>query len=215
MSTSPWPAGSLADEVAEILRDRIADGRLAAGAALTQRRLAADLDVTCAVVGEALRMLHREGLVDTARAGRAMRVAAPDRSRLVATYAVREVLDGLAAGLAAAHAGPGTERRCRAALEEQRAALRSEDQLHWMRADVAFHAAVCDGSGNPVLRAQMWALRGAPRSTPLLGSARISLATEEHQAILSAVCRGDPQVAEHAARTHVRRTVEALRRLGP
>jgi DNA-binding GntR family transcriptional regulator len=208
-----WTANHLADEVAEILRDRIVEGRLAPHVPLIQRRLAQDLDVTRAVVGEALRMLYREGLVETVRAGGAMRVAAPDRSWLVATYAVREVLDGLAAGLAARHAGAGIQRRCQAALNEQRAALRSDNQLHWMRADVSFHSAVCDGSGNRALHAPMAAVRSTSRSTMLLGPVRMGQATEEHEAILSAISRRNPDAAEHAARAHVRRTIAALQQL--
>jgi DNA-binding GntR family transcriptional regulator len=209
---SPWPTGQPADDVVEILRDRIVEGRLAPGAPLTQRRLAQDLDISRAVVGEALRRLQREGLVQALRSGAAMQVTAPDRSGLLAAYAVREVLDGLAARLAARHAGPGAERRCRAALDSQHAALRSHDRLHWMRADISFHDAVCDGSGNRALQAQMWAVRSTSRSTMLLGPLRMSRATEEHEAILAAVCRGDPGAAERAARRHVRRTIAALRR---
>jgi DNA-binding GntR family transcriptional regulator len=212
-SASPWPTGQPTDEVVEILRDRIVEGRLAARAPLIQRRVAQDLDVSRAVVGEALRTLSREGLVEAPRAGGAMRVTAPDHSSLVATYAVREVLDGLAARLAARHAGPGIERRCRIALDEQHAALRSLDRLHWVRADVSFHAALCDGSGNRTLRAQMRAVSSTSRSTMLLGPPRMPQATKEHEAILVAVCSGDPEAAERAARLHVRRAITALQRL--
>jgi DNA-binding GntR family transcriptional regulator len=212
-SASPLPAGQPTDEVVEILRDRIVEGRLAPRTPLIQRRVAQDLDVSRAVVGEALRILNREGLVEAARAGGVMRITAPDHSSLVATYAVREVLDGLAARLAARHADLATERRCRVALDEQHAALRSHDRLHWMRADVSFHAAVCDGSGNRALQAQMWTVSSTSRSTVLLGPSRMPQATKEHEAILVAVRGGDPEAAECAARLHVRRAIAALQRL--
>ena len=207
-TTVHWQPGSMVDEIAEILRERIVEGRLAPKESLTQRRLAEDLNVTRAVAGEALRMLHREGLLDGA-AG-AMRVAAADGAVLLSAYAVREVLDGLAARLAARHAGPGTERRCQAALNDQRAALGSDDRLHYMRADVSFHAGLIDGSGNPVLRSQWLLVRFTTRSAMLLTPAQLRQGIEDHEAILAVVGRGEPEPAEHAARAHVRATIDAL-----
>ena len=114
-STSRSTTAQLVDETVEILRERIVEGRLAGETPLTQRRLAADLNVARAVIGEALRMLYREGLVDTGGRSTTMRVAPAVSSSLLSAYAVREVLDGLAARLAASYAGPGIQRRCRAA----------------------------------------------------------------------------------------------------
>jgi DNA-binding GntR family transcriptional regulator len=211
--TEQWETGSLADEIAEILRERIVEGRLAPQQSLTQRRLAEDLNVTRAVAGEALRMLHREGLVDSTTAG--MRVAAADGAVLLSAYAVREVVDGLAARLAARHAGAGTERRCQAALAEHRAAINSGDRLRYMRADISFHASLVEGSGNPVLRSHWWLLRFTTRSAMLLTPAQLQRAIEEHEAILTAVRRGEPEQAERAARTHVRATIDALAQISP
>jgi DNA-binding FadR family transcriptional regulator len=129
-TASHWQTGSMVDEIAEILRERIVEGRLAPQQPLTQRRVAEDLDVTRATAGEALRMLRREGLVDSS-AG-TMRVAAADSAVLLPAYAVREMVDGLAAGLAACHSGAGTQRRCRAALEELRAAAELGDRSRSM-----------------------------------------------------------------------------------
>jgi DNA-binding GntR family transcriptional regulator len=175
---------------------------------LTQRRLAEDLSVTRAVAGEALRTLHREGLLDST-AG-TMRVAAADGAVLRSAYAVREVIDGLAAGLAARHAGPGTERRCQAALDNHRAAVEAGDRLNSMRADISFHAGLVDGSGNPVLRSHWLLVRFTTRSAMLLTPTQLQGSIEEHEAILSAVSRGEPERAEQAARAHVRATIDRL-----
>jgi len=210
-TTAHWQTSSMVDEAAEILRERIVEGRLAPQEQLTQRRLAEDLSVTRAVAGEALRTLHREGLLDST-AG-TMRVAAADGAVLRSAYAVREVIDGLAAGLAARHAGPGTERRCQAALDNHRAAVEAGDRLNSMRADISFHAGLVDGSGNPVLRSHWLLVRFTTRSAMLLTAARPPGAVAEHQAILSAVSRGEPEQAERTARAHVRATVDALLRV--
>jgi DNA-binding GntR family transcriptional regulator len=212
-TTTHWPTGSMVDEAAEILRERIVEGRLAPQEQLTQRRLAEDLSVTRAVAAEALRTLHREGLLDST-AG-TMRVAAADGAVLRSAYAVREVIDGLAAGLAASHAGPGTERRCQAALDNHRVALEAGDRLNSMRADISFHAGLVDGSGNPVLRSHWLPLRFTTRSAMLLTPAQLQGSIEEHEAILIAVSRGEPEQAERVARAHVRATIDALAQLSP
>jgi DNA-binding GntR family transcriptional regulator len=165
------------------------------------------------VVGEALRTLRREGLVDFGRAGARTRVAAPDRCVFLSAYEPREVVDGLAARLATGRVGPPIEKRCGAVLEEQRAAVRSEDRLRYMRANVSFHATIIDGSGNPLLRKYLWLVRSTSRSAVLLGFDRMSEAVEEHERILAAVCRDDPESAEQVARAHVRATIEALERV--
>jgi DNA-binding GntR family transcriptional regulator len=207
-ATPQWQTGSMVDEIAEILRERIVEGRLVSQEPLTQRRVAEDLNVTRVVAGEALRMLYREGLVDSA-AG-AMRVAAAQGAPLLSALAVREVVDGLAARLAARHAGPGTHRRCREARDELRAAILAGDRLRSMRADVSFHASVVDGSGNPVLRSHWLLVRFTTRSAVLLTPTHLQGAIEDHEAILLAVSRCDPEGAEHAARAHVRATIDAL-----
>jgi DNA-binding GntR family transcriptional regulator len=207
---SEWPSGPLVDEIAGVLRERIIEGRYATDAPLSQRALARELHVARGVVGEALRLLRREGLVDIPRAGTGVRVAAPDRSAFLSAYAVREAIDGLAARLAAARARPAIKGRSTAALEEQRIAVSSEDRVRYMRANLLFHVAMIDGSGNPLLRNHIWLVRSTSRSAMLLGLGRMRRAVEEHEAILAAVSRGEPDDAERAARAHVRATIEAL-----
>lgn len=209
-AASDWSDGSLVDEIADVLRERIIEGRYAFDTPLSQRGLAEELSVARGVVAEALRMLRREGLVDVRRGGEAARVAAADRPVFLSAYEVREVIDGLAARLAAANAGRAIEQRCRAALDAQRAAMTSGDRLAYMRANVSFHAAIIDRSGNPLLRKHMWLLRSTSRSAGLLGSERMRRALEEHQAILAAVSGRHLERAEHAAREHVRATIRAL-----
>jgi DNA-binding GntR family transcriptional regulator len=209
-TASEWTSGSLVDEIADVLRERIIEGQYAADAPLSQRGLAKELSVARGVVGEALRTLRREGLVDLGRAGATTRVVAPDRSVFLSAYEPRAVIDGLAARLAAGHVGPGIEQRCEGILEEQRAAVNSEDRLRYMRANVSFHTAIIDGSGNPLLRKYQWLVRSTSRSAALLGFERMRQAVEEHGVILAAVCSDDPERAEHVARAHVRATIEAL-----
>jgi DNA-binding GntR family transcriptional regulator len=98
MSAVPeWPSGPLVHEIAGVLRERIIERRDAAEAPLSRRALAKVLTVARGVVGEALRLLRREGLVDITRVGATTRVAAADRWVFLSACAVREIIDGLAA----------------------------------------------------------------------------------------------------------------------
>jgi DNA-binding GntR family transcriptional regulator len=214
-ATSEWPTGPLVDEIACVLRERIIEGHYAAETPLSQRALAKELTVGRGVVGEALRLLRREGLVDVAQAGGITRVAAANQWVFLSACAVREMIDGLAARLAAAHAGPAIAARCEAALAEQQAALSSEDRLWYMRANVEFHSALIDASDNPVLRNHLWLVRSTSRGAVLLRLERMREEIPEHQAILAAVSRGEPEQAELAARAHVRATIEALEQACP
>jgi DNA-binding GntR family transcriptional regulator len=156
-------------------------------------------------------MLFREGLV-VSNAG-TMQVAAAEGAVLSSAYAVREVVDGLAARLAARHSRPGTERRCVAALKDHRAATDADDRLQSMRTDISFHASLVDGSGNPVLRSHWLLVRFTTRSAMLLLTAQLQGAIDEHEAILAAVSGGEPEQAERAARAHVRATIDALQQI--
>ena len=129
-TASHWQTGSMVDEIAEILHERIVEGRLAPQEPLTQWRVAEDPNVTRAMAGEEPRMLRCEVLVDTSAGP--MRVEAADSAVLLSAYAVREMVDGWAAGLAACHIGAGNQRRCRAALEELRAAAEVGDRSRSM-----------------------------------------------------------------------------------
>lgn len=205
-----WPSAPLVDEIAGVLRERIIEGRYTVMAPLSQRALAKELTVARGVVGEALRILRREGLVEIAQVGARTRVAAVDRWVLLSACAVREVIDGLAARLAASRAGPSTSADCKEALREQRVAVRSGDQVGYLRANAAFHAAMIAGSDNPMLRNHMWLVRSTSRGAVLLGPPRMREEIREHEAILAAVARGEPDQAELAARAHVRATIAAL-----
>jgi DNA-binding GntR family transcriptional regulator len=201
-----WPS----DEIAGVLREGIIEGRYAPGTPLIQRALAEQLTASRAAVSEALRLLRREGLVDMPRPGAGARVIRADRSVLLSAYAAREVIDGLAARLAAGHPESTMQGRLAAALAEQRTAANSGDRRRYARANLAFHAAIVYGSGNPLLHSHVWLVRSTSRAAVLLGLERTRHALTEHQAILTAVCGGHAEQAEGAARAHVRTTIEEL-----
>jgi DNA-binding GntR family transcriptional regulator len=209
-----WKARSrLVDEVAEVLRERIYAGHYAAGAPLRQEHLAAELQVSRTPLREALRLLEREGLVRS-EPGRGVRVISIDLASLLDAYAAREMLDGLAARLAAGRAGEADIADLRANIAGQRAALEASDSAAYTEANVAFHSAILDVAGNDFIAGQVTLIPiTAQVFTPAvqLTADRAWEAVSEHERIADAIASGDADAAEREARSHIRRTIDLLR----
>jgi DNA-binding GntR family transcriptional regulator len=199
--TMDVPGDRLVDWVAELLRDRIIEGRYAQDEPLPRRRLGAELNIGTTAVGEALRVLVREGLVLPGRRGE-MRVARHDRALLLDAYELRGVIDGLSARLTAQRRVP-VDRYLENALQDQHAAGDAGDSGRFMRADIAFHAALLNGAGNLLLLAQLPLVRWTCRNAPV-GAQWMRQAIAEHEDIRAAVRDGDPEEAERAAKAHIR-----------
>jgi DNA-binding GntR family transcriptional regulator len=193
----------LVDRIAELMRDRIMEARYAPGEPLPRRRLAEELSVGSTVVGEALRVLGREGLVCPGARGE-MRVTLHDRRLLLDAHDLRSAIEGLGARLAALR-DESFDRALQRALDEQREAIEIDDSRRFVRADIAFHAALLDRSGNLLLRSCVALVRWTSRSAPL-GRPRMRQALAEHEAILAAIRNRDPEEAERAARAHISAT---------
>jgi DNA-binding GntR family transcriptional regulator len=199
----------LVDRVVELLRDRIVAARYAPGEPLPRRRLAEELNLGATVVGEALRVLRREGLVFHGRHGEIC-VCLHDHSLLLDAFELRYVLDGLAARRAAEHGGPLCA-AAKKALADQRAAIAGSDIRRFASADIAFHDALLHGSGNALLPRCISLVRWTSLNAPWDGR-RMRLAFSEHQTIFAAVRIRDAAEAERAAQAHIRLMIDdALR----
>jgi DNA-binding GntR family transcriptional regulator len=203
----------LVDEVVEVLRDRIYEGDYPPGAPIRQEQLAAELNVSRTPLREALRMLEREGLVKVAP-GRGLRVVNADLRELLDAYEAREMVDGLAARLAARRCDPETRAQLEAIVAGQAAALEPWTPVAYTAANVAFHRAIVEASGNEHVVAQLTLVRMTSQIfTPLrlIDNVRAAQAVVEHRAILAAIVAHDEQEAEERARAHIRSTIGSLR----
>ncbi len=89
---------SLSERAYLVIRGRILKGELSLGAALSRRKLAAELGMSLLPVSEALRRLESEGLVESQpRIG--TRVCFPTAQEIRERYEVREALESQAARL--------------------------------------------------------------------------------------------------------------------
>ena len=190
----------LVEQVRARLLDAICDGSLAPGARLTQEELATSLNVSRQPVLQALRLLKNGGFViDAGRRG--LMVAPLDGAMIERVYAVRAVLDGLAARLAAGRKA----RLDHALIDAGRKAAAGSRLAPMIDADMRFHHALYAAADNAFIAESAerhWQhIRRAMGAVLRVASTRTSV-WDEHEAILRTVARGDAARAERLARAH-------------
>lgn len=202
----------LVDEVADELRERIYSGSYALGAKLRQEELAEDLQVSRTPLREALRVLESEGLLHS-EPGRGVRVVPADLNKFLSAYQLREVIDGLAARLAASSPDVAGKAALSMMIDRQEAALDPWTPPEYTRENVAFHTAVMALAANEYVAAQAPIVRMTSQVfTPvaILEPAHAARAVEQHRGIAAAIAEGDPEAAERVARAHIRSTIDRL-----
>lgn len=234
------PGGSVAPRAYETVvawvEERILDGRLQVGDQLpAERDLAARLEVSRAVVREAVRSLQAQGVlapsVGAGRAGGTRVSAVPSgaMTRLLRLHValahfpldevveVRTALERLSARLTATRATAADLERMRTHLEQMRTA---SDRADFNAGDTAFHVALARAAGNGLAADTTEAIREALRR-PLMElftaldedtyADLVQDLTREHEAILEAVATHDPAAAEVLTEAHVRTAWRRLR----
>lgn len=205
----------LGDSVHNALVERIFDGRLGPGSALSVPALATELGVSRSPVRESVQRLVAQGIAVTVPHAGA-RVATMSLADLEEVLRVREVLDGLAAAEATVAARAPQLQQLRDLLEEQEEAVRTPpDPLHDASLDLRFHTLLREISGNRTL---VDTLQRLEVRAHLFGSGLWSrqrdreLAVAEHRRILAAVESGDVTGARTAAAAHVAAIAVRVRR---
>lgn len=198
----------LVDRAYRSLLDAISDGSLAPGQRIVQEDIAQQLAVSRQPVLQALRLLKKDGFVQDAP-GRGLQVAPLDAVAIRNIYEVRGALDALAARLAA-------RRRFRmdpALLEAGRAAARGDNVAAMIDADLAFHRALYEAAGNPLIAesAQLhWRHLKRVMGAVLQQMGQREAVWDEHELIATAIAAGD---AERAARLVEEHSLHASRTL--
>jgi DNA-binding GntR family transcriptional regulator len=204
-AVAPLVRRRLVDDAAHALRDAILEGRFHAGARLRQTRLADQLGISRTPIREALVRLQDEGLVELT-AGGGVRVKLLDLDEAVELYELREVLDGLAARLAAYRADAAALARLERALQRMARCVARRDANQWFGAHVAFHEEIVRAAGNrPLGRLGSIVRLSIRRFHPLLlrTGHRLARAYDEHRAIHAAIAAHDGERAERLARAHI------------
>ncbi|MEU2241856.1 MULTISPECIES: GntR family transcriptional regulator [Streptomyces] len=220
--TSPRPAAppagdtprSLRERVYEELRERIIEAEFPAGTRLVEREIAEELRVSRVPVREAMQRLEAEGFLSVRpRRGSVVTEFGPEDAEHL--FDVRENLEGLAARLAARHAGEQELRALEELLARARAAAESGRLREAVSLNADFHRAVVGLSGNPLLVELM-----APLDSRLRRLFRLTSAASDgepmcgaHERLYEAIRDRDEAGAESLARAHVAATRASALRL--
>src|SRR5690349_6876732 len=182
------------------LLDMILRGAIAPGEGVTERQIAVRLGMSRTPVREAVRRLEGEGTLERQRSG-ALVVRPYSMEEFLHALAVRRLLEGEAARLAAGKVSPAVLAAARERVERLRREGLSDSAR---QEDRDFHAAIAEASGNPVLAATIADLR---KRTAMfrLGRLpeRLSQVCDEHLTILDALANGDGEAARTAMQTHI------------
>lgn len=197
------------------LKDMIIDGHIAPGTRLVELSLATQFGVSRTPVREALKRLVDGNLV-LADPIRGLVVRTAEAAEVEEVYLVREVLDGLAARLAAQRVTRDDLARLRIILESMREGIRDGRTDVIVNANIAFHDVIYRAAGNQTLSRLGTELSNYVRrfSTEAFASpARVDAVLREHERVLEAMERGDPEAAERAASEHLRTAREYVAHL--
>lgn len=190
-------------DIFEVLQGEILDGTLMPGDRIKEADLANRFGLSRTPVREALRRLEARGLL-AHEPHRGMVVAQLEPAAVAELYAMREILDGAAAELAARHATPVEIDAMRGQIARDRGIV--EDPVKLAAANRAFHAAILRAAHNRFL---MTASDALAESLALLGPTTLSIpgrgaqSIDEHTAIVDAIAAGDSVTAGVAARAHI------------
>lgn len=194
---------SRAEYVYKKLRHGIRSGEYHPGQRLREAELATQLAVSRTPVREAIRRLASDGLIEVAPS-RGMMIIKLGKQQVRELYALRKVLEGAAAGMAAQHASPSELADMRALVEQMNNASRAPAEV--ARMNRLFHVAIHEAAHNRYLAQALSQLADSlallPRTTFEVRG-RTEEACKEHLAVLRAIERHAPEDAERLARKHI------------
>lgn len=183
--------------------EAIKEGTLTPGTRLREVDLAERIGLSRTPIREALNRLQLEGLVATDPA-RGTIITELDHGMISELYAMREVLEGTAAGLAARHASEVEVSFLREISQRDAQLIEVRDLV---KSNKLFHSTLYRCAHNRYLLKMLSSLQ---ESMMLLGPSTLSntkranAAHGEHMAIVEALEARDPKLAEHLARVHIR-----------
>ena len=202
-------AAPLRRNVVDALRTAIIEGRLAPGARLTERELIEMTGVSRTVIREALRQLESEGVIETIpNKGPIVRKLTLAEAKDL--YLIRSVLEGLAARMFVANAGPGDVTELGTAADETFAAYREGDPDAILAAKNRFYDILFHGAGSETLssmigtlHARIWRWRALGLGHAKRSRSRSQESIKGLRTLVKAIERRDADEAETIARNEV------------
>jgi len=206
------PRGNSVEQLAQRIREGILRGRYAQGQRLIERDLIEESGFGRSTVREAFGRLASEGLVELVP-NRGATVRRLSRKELTEHFQIRELLEGLAARLAATAAADAAQR---GPALELHAAMLADGQAHldFRERELALHRLLLAMSANAQL-ARLLSRLHVPLSTAQVSQSltgeQLQRARRAQLEIVRAVAQGQPDEAEAAMRQHLREVGEWMR----
>jgi DNA-binding GntR family transcriptional regulator len=190
------------------LRERILSNDIAPGTRLVMRDVANQYDASDIPVREALRMLERDGLVETAPY-RGAKVTTLTAKEVEETYFIRSHLESIATGLAAERITDAELAQLDLLMIEMRAAVDAQDGPRFADLNLEFHR-------TDMLREltmDIWRRHSGFQRVFRMMPERIAISQREHEGIMAALRDHDAERASSLALLHkqsVRDSVSTL-----
>jgi DNA-binding GntR family transcriptional regulator len=191
----------LSNQIYAVLKEMIADHRFQPGARLNIESIARELDVSRTPVWEAVRRLEQEGLVENIP-NRGVFMSSLTAEQALDLYAVREVLEGMAARLAATRIDDLALKKMSECIQRQREVIENQDLIAYSKLDFEFHATVYDACGNEWLKELLETIKTKMRPLTLHMQPDFLKLIDHHAALIQALRERYPEKAEQAFRRH-------------
>ncbi|MBU1155699.1 MAG: GntR family transcriptional regulator [Proteobacteria bacterium] len=195
------PREKLSNLAYQALKEMISNHRFQPGTRLNVESLAKEMGVSRTPVWEAVGRLEQEGLVkNIPNRGVFMDELTPQQA--LQLYEVREMLEGMAARLAAGNITPSGLKRMERNLENQERVVADGDLVGYSQLDFEFHAIVYEACGNPYLQELLETIKNKMRPLTTHLAPILPDLYDDHAKLLAALKAGDPEQAETAFRSH-------------
>jgi DNA-binding GntR family transcriptional regulator len=197
------------------LREQILCNDIRPGTRLVTRDVANKHQASDIPVREALRMLERDGLVETAPY-RGARVATLTAKEIEETYFIRSHLESIATGLAAERITDVELARLDELMIQMRAAVDAQDGPRFSELNHEFHETIVASCGNDMLREltmDIWQRHSGFQRVFRMLPGRLTTSQSEHDGIMAALRDHDAERASRLALLHkqsVRDSVSTL-----
>ena len=200
----------LSNKVYSLIKEMISNHRFEPGARINVEQLAKEFGISRTPVWEAVGRLEQEGLLENIpNRGVFMAVLTPETA--LSLYEVREVLEGMAARLAATRITAANMAKMESCLELQRPIVESGDLISYSRADFEFHAIIYESSGNPVLQESLESIKNKMRPLSVRVKPALTLLYMDHLQIFASLKNRDSEQSEKFMRIHNQRVMDLIR----
>jgi DNA-binding GntR family transcriptional regulator len=195
----------LGDVAYDAVREAIQEGKFKSGDRISEYKIAEWLGISRTPAREALQRLENEGLL-TAHPRRGLVVSSIDDDAFDQLYAVRELLEGAAAGMAAKNATEAEIAKLGQLIESEAGQVNDPEQMYAYNRVI--HDTIYRASKNPFLQ-KFLAITSDTLSayrdvSTLVVEERRQQVVAEHREIVEAIARHDEAAARDAAANHVR-----------